>query len=501
MLQLVPILIHARKVFGDLGQMSLVPGSLVLEINCMSYRGCVDTCRDIPTCATVGRDLDSECPSKPVYTSMCVCNAGFVQKGNKCIRVEDCGCNVPDRQTGKLTGIWVNNGYEFMEPDCKTIRRCQNNQFEYVPGTYDQESHCNDVTERCVVSVFDSNQGMCEKIEVPKDAQFCTIISSSYMSDFDNNWINHFTECPTVLLSSWRGLSVERHGNAIRVVSTGASSSTQIQFDEYWTVNGALVESPTSYSRSTKKSISRHTNRDVDLSNVSFDTLKEQLDNDFKIEHSADDAEGIDYNIFRTSSYEILFIHNYELAVMIDQTHNIVKLAIPSGSIDFTGGVCIAGMYKPDLEKAASATEYFEAWAAKADETDKQILTTVSDCGEVEQIEVPVVPPRQCQTYAFTSKDYIGEAKVLYGAHCRFLIDSDGPFAKCFQLSNPYPYYQACISDLGRTKNFNNREAFGQAYAEECAFSNYHVDAWRDTANLGMLNEFRDEIDDERLRS
>ena len=432
---------------------------------------------------------------------MCVCNAGFVQKGNKCIRVEDCGCNVPDRQTGKLTGIWVNNGYEFMEPDCKTIRRCQNNQFEYVPGTYDQESHCNDVTERCVVSVFDSNQGMCEKIEVPKDAQFCTIISSSYMSDFDNNWINHFTECPTVLLSSWRGLSVERHGNAIRVVSTGASSSTQIQFDEYWTVNGALVESPTSYSRSTKKSISRHTNRDVDLSNVSFDTLKEQLDNDFKIEHSADDAEGIDYNIFRTSSYEILFIHNYELAVMIDQTHNIVKLAIPSGSIDFTGGVCIAGMYKPDLEKAASATEYFEAWAAKADETDKQILTTVSDCGEVEQIEVPVVPPRQCQTYAFTSKDYIGEAKVLYGAHCRFLIDSDGPFAKCFQLSNPYPYYQECISDLGRTKNFNNREAFGQAYAEECAFSNYHVDAWRGTANLGMLNEFRDEIDDERLRS
>ena len=48
---------------------------------------------------------------------------------------------------------------------------------------------------------------------------------------------------------------------------------------------------------------------------------------------------------------------------------------------------------------------------------------------------------------------------------------------------------------MGRTKNFNNREAFGQAYAEECAFSNYHVDAWRDTANLGMLNEFRDEID------
>ena len=460
----------------------------------MTYRGCVDTCRDINTCATQGRDADAECPAKPVYTSMCVCNAGYVQQGSRCIRVEDCGCNVPDR-TGKLTGVWVLNGYEFMEPDCKTIRRCNNNVFEYVPGTFDQTSHCNDVTERCVPSVFDDNQGMCEKIEVPKDAQFCTIISQSYMSDFDNNWINYFTECPTILLNSWRGLNVERHGSAIRVISTGATSKTQIEFDSFWTVNGELVESPSSFVRNSGRSVNRHAFRDIDVSGLTFDEMKQRLALDFNKEHAADDREGIDYNIFRTSSYEILFIHNYELAVMIDQTHNIVKLAIPSGSLDFTGGVCVAGMYKPDLEKAISTTDYFQAWAAEADPTDTQILTTVSDCGEVEQIEVPVVAPRQCETYAFTSADYIGEAKVLYGAHCRFLIAADGPFAKCFQLSNPYPYYQACISDLGRTKNFNNREAFGQAYAEECAFSNFHVDNWRDVANLDMLDEFRDEID------
>ena len=345
-------------------------------------------------------------------------------------------------------------------------------------------------------SVIDPLQGMCENIEVAKDAQFCTIISSSYMSDFDGQWINHFTECPTILLSSWRGLNVERHGRAIRVVSNSPSSKTQIQFDTFWTVNGELVESPTSFVRGSGKSISRHAVRDFDVDNLTFDELKTRLSNAFNLENdNSDDTDGIDYNIFRTSSYEVLYIGKYELAVMIDQTHNIVKLAIPSGSLDFTGGVCVAGMYKPDLVKARSASEFFEAWAAEADETDKQILTTLSECGEEEQVEVPVVPPRECQSYAFTSKDYIGEAKVLYGAHCRFLIDSNGPFAKCFQLTNPYPYYQACISDLGRTKNFNNREAFGQAYSEECAFSNFHVDAWRDVANLAMLDEFRDEID------
>ena len=113
----------------------------------MTYRGCVDPCRDIQTCATQGQEI--ECPAKPMLVSMCVCNPGFVQQGNRCVQVEECGCNVPNKQ-GELTGVWVKNGYEFMEPDCKTIRRCQNNVFEYVRGTYEAESHCNDVTQRCV---------------------------------------------------------------------------------------------------------------------------------------------------------------------------------------------------------------------------------------------------------------------------------------------------------------------------------------------------------------
>ena len=86
-------------------------------------------------------------------------------------------------------------------------------------------------------------------------------------------------------------------------------------------------------------------------------------------------------NICLTCSVlEILFVPDYELALMIDQTHDIVKLAIPSGSLDFTGGVCMAadknGMFKPDLEKAASTSEFVEAWAAEADVVETQILST-----------------------------------------------------------------------------------------------------------------------------
>ena len=231
-------------------------------------------------------------------------------------------------------------------------------------------------------------------------------------------------------------------------------------------------------------------------SSATIDELKAALIAEFDGEalDENDDASEFTFHIFRTSSYEILFIVDYEMALMIDQTHSIIKIAIPAGSLDFTGGVCMAGMYTPELELASSTSEFFESWAAEADPVDTQILSTVDDCGEEIFIEVPVVAQAPCESYAFTNADYVGESKVLYGAHCQFLISKTGPFAKCFQLVNPYPYYQACISELGRTKSFDNREFFGQAYAEECAFNYYHVDEWRSDLNQEMINKFKDEI-------
>ena len=61
-------------------------------------------------------------------------------------------------------------------------------------------------------------------------------------------------------------------------------------------------------------------------------------------------------------------------------------------------------------------------------------------------------------------------------------------------MVNPFPYYQACISDLDRSKNFDHREFFGQAYSEECAFRNYHVDQWRDILNAEMLQDFLNQM-------
>jgi len=396
-----------------------------------------------------------------------------------------------------------------MTKDCLEIQTCEANIYTVTKGTYgtDPKSICNDVTEQCVADARDPRQGFCEKIAIPQDAKFCTIISNAYMSDFEAQWINYWTECPTIILNSWRGLSIERHGYEYRVIANSVSGKNTVQFDTWnarWSVNGAHVRSPTSYIRGQGR-LEDQTGRHLYFTKdtPSFEDLKAAIKAEYEdreIFVERDDEQLFSFHIFRTSSYEILFIPDYELALMIDQTHDIVKLAIPSGSLDFTGGVCMAadknGMFKPDLEKAASTSEFFEAWAAEADIVETQILSTKDECGEEKQIEVPVVPEDPCESYAFTNADYIGEAKVLYGAHCEFLINRKGPFAKCFQLVNPFPYYQACISDLGRSKNFDHREFFGQAYSEECAFRNYHVDQWRDILNAEMVLDFLNQMEE-----
>ena len=67
------------------------------------------------------------------------------------------------------------------------------------------------------IKLFDESQGQCIVREIPDDAQYCTIIAHSYMSDFDNNWHNYFTECPVILLNGIAGVSVERHHYDIRM--------------------------------------------------------------------------------------------------------------------------------------------------------------------------------------------------------------------------------------------------------------------------------------------
>ena len=118
------------------------------------YRGCVDTCRDVRTCAT--KDMDAKkCPRASSLTSMCVCKDGFVLQDGKCIKATDCGCNVPG-PNGAPTGVWVPNGYRFMTKNCQEVRECKANKYTVTKVT------CNAQGEQCISDLDDEKQGFCQ---------------------------------------------------------------------------------------------------------------------------------------------------------------------------------------------------------------------------------------------------------------------------------------------------------------------------------------------------
>ena len=225
----------------------------------MEYRGCVDTCRDVRTCATAFDDLDDTCEGRQTFVGMCVCKDGFVMQGDRCIPVDDCGCQVID-ENGSSSGIWVPDGYWHMTKDCKTIYECKDNVFTIQIET---GNHCGD-TEICKVK--DDEEGQC--IEDPDDGSigYCRGTGDPHFQTFDGLRYDYMGLCWNRFLEVTETTNPEevppfaihtKHRRSWAPRNEVVSMTEWVEFhiysqltnwnrqsDPQWTIRIAIVDSP-----------------------------------------------------------------------------------------------------------------------------------------------------------------------------------------------------------------------------------------------------------------
>lgn len=86
-----------------------------------SFSACANLC-EVRTCAN--RNDENTCPTNARFTSMCMCDEGYLLQDGVCIKEEDCGCIMEN-------GASVANGYE--STDCEKSCKCEKGEFKCEP--------------------------------------------------------------------------------------------------------------------------------------------------------------------------------------------------------------------------------------------------------------------------------------------------------------------------------------------------------------------------------
>lgn len=74
------------------------------------------------------------CDQVPV--SMCVCSFGFVKEGDKCVKLEDCGCMLDN-------GAYVKKGFSNMAEGCSQLCICKGvNNYECMKNPCGEVAVC-----------------------------------------------------------------------------------------------------------------------------------------------------------------------------------------------------------------------------------------------------------------------------------------------------------------------------------------------------------------------
>ncbi|KAL2080137.1 hypothetical protein ACEWY4_023930 [Coilia grayii] len=378
------------------------------------YEHCGTACPATCTNKGVVSDCDAPC------VEGCMCDAGFVLRGNKCVPQSECGCLY------KKTGSYVAPGATFWTESCRELCTCESNgQLKCIhPNGCPNGKECKVVKGK--VGCYPMSYGT------------CTIAGEPHYKTFDNS------------LYDFQGTCTYTAAKACHIEGTDLQPFSVVVENEKWTRDPKFSE-----AKAVAVVVYGHTYvlRKDQLGVVMVDDVLYNLPYASKND---------DVTVYQDGTH-VLIKTDFGLRVTYNMKDR-VTITVPSSYHDKTCGLC--GNFNgnkndeyrlPDGRETRSLRDFGAAWK-------EAVHGMICDDGCTGDI-CPKCPEHK---------------KRVFEADCSIIKDPSGPFAACLNVIDPESYFRDCVYDVCMGEG--ERQMLCQsiaAYVSDCQYLGVDIKDWR----------------------
>ncbi|KAL2080138.1 hypothetical protein ACEWY4_023931 [Coilia grayii] len=354
----------------------------------------------------------------------CVCDEGFVRRGNKCVPQSQCGCLY------KKTGSYVAPGTSFWTESCKQLCTCESSSGELQCSA---PTGCPDGKECKVVKGIRSCY--------PMSYGTCSISGDPHYNTFDN------------ATYTFQGTCTYTAAKACHIEDTHLQPFSVVVENEKW--YGESKESKVSVAKAVvvkvygQTLVLRKNQAGVVMVDGVLTNLPVNL-NDGQVQ------------VYQAGTNDVIKT-DFGLKVTYDLVYH-VTISVPSSYHDKTCGLC--GNFNgnkndeyrlPDGKETKSLRDFGAAWK-------EAVHGVVCDDGCTGDI-CPKCPEHK---------------KRVFEADCSIIKDPSGPFAACLNVIDPESYFRDCVYDVCMGEGDRNMLCHSiAAYASDCQDFGVAIKEWR----------------------
>ena len=380
-----------------------------------TWNDCADSCSDTPTCS----EPNPRCDNERVDTvGMCVCDEGYVMEEGKCIRKQDCGCEVGQ-------GIRVPNGYSYLTSTCQIECKCVASIWQC--GEFD----CNAVTHQCQFDPQNQDFGKCQE----RRTGYCRASGDPHIQTFDGSRYDVMGTCQYYMSVSEYESSIHSP-YAVRIKNFRTSPSSPVSM-----VDRVYFDFK-SQNYSTHYTIEIWRNGNSLASSIS--------ENGVNIPIKSSTVKNEDYTLVNT--HGTAYVETwFGMKVQHRSAGYYAEIWAPSQLMTRTSGLC--GDFddiKQNDYRAPDGTPFeYTTDGAFQHGVSWIVEDAVPGCDP----GPPITPP--CEP----SKDVKKK--------CEFIL-KDKYMKQCHEYVDPQPFYQDCLVDYCYVENEVTRCGIIESYVQVC---------------------------------